>query len=124
MNATPQNADRQTDLTPLYRTAGLILTWGFRLVAALLATGLILAAIQDDALSEQAEPLPEILDNLLDGESSALVDLAIVAMVLTPVAAVIAIAAGFLRLGDRRYALASLFVLTVLGISIAISLLT
>ncbi len=124
MNPIPQTDDRQTDLTPLYRTAGLILTWGFRLVAALLAAGLILAAIQDDDLSEQAEPLPNILDNLLDGESSALVDLAIVAMVLTPVAAVIVIATGFLRLGDRRYALASLFVLAVLGISIAISLLT
>jgi len=124
MTPTPPSTDRQSDLTPLYRTAGLILTWGFRLVAALLAAGLILAAIQGNDLSEQAEPLPQILKNLLDGESSALVDLAIVAMVLTPVAAVIAIATGFLRLGDRRYALASFFVLTVLGISIAISLLT
>lgn len=114
----------QSDLAPLYRTLGIVLTWGFRLTAALLASGLILAAIQDDDLSEESESLPEIAESLLDGDSSALVDLAIVAMVLTPVVAVVVVAVGFLRLGDRRYALASLFVLAVLGVSIAVSLLT
>ncbi len=114
----------QSDLDPLYRTLGFVLTWGFRLTASLLALGLILAAIQDDDLSEEAESLPNIAEHLLDGDSGALVDLAIVAMVLTPVVAVVVVAVGFLRLGDRRYALASLFVLGVLGVSIAISLLT
>ncbi len=114
----------QSDLDPIYRVAGVVLTWGFRFAATLLAVGLLLAAIQDNGLSETAEPIPDILNLLLDGESSALVDLAIVVMVLTPVAAVLAIAAGFYRLGDRRYTLASLFVLAVLGISITISMLT
>ena len=124
MSATPPNGDRQTDLAPLYRAAGAVLTWGFRLTAALLAVGVVLAVIQDDELSEESESLPEIVGLLLDGDSSGLVDLAIVAMVLTPVVAVVVIVAGFLRLGDRRYALASLFVLAILGISIAVSLLT
>jgi uncharacterized membrane protein len=114
----------QSKLDPIYRSAGLVLTWGFRVAAALLAAGLLLAAIQGDDLSEEAEPIPEIVDLLLDGKSSALVDLAIVAMVLTPVAAVIAIAVGFYRIADRRYAVASFFVLAVLGISIIVSMLT
>lgn len=114
----------QSKLDPIYRSAGVVLTWGFRIAAALLAGGLLLAAIQGDDLSNAAEPIPEIVDHLLDGESSALVDLAIVAMVLTPVAAVMAIALGFYRIADRRYTLASVFVLAVLGISIVVSMLT
>lgn len=114
----------QSDLDPLYRALGFVLTWGFRLTAALLALGLVLAATQGDDLSEEAESLPRIAEHLFDGDSGALFDLAIVAMVLTPVVAVVVVAIGFLRLGDRRYALASLFVLAILGISIAISLLT
>jgi uncharacterized membrane protein len=121
-----QNTDTrdQSNLAPIYRSVGLVLTWGFRIAATLLAAGLLLAAIQDDDLSEKAEPIPDIVANLFDGESSALVDLAIVAMVLTPVAAVIAIALGFSRIADRRYTIASFFVLAVLGISIAVSMLT
>jgi uncharacterized membrane protein len=120
---TPTPGD-QSNLDPIYRSAGLVLTWGFRVAATLLSGGLLLAAIQGDDLSEEAEPIPEIVDLLLDGKSSALVDLAIVAMVLTPVAAVIAIALGFYRIADRRYTAASLFVLAVLGISIVVSMLT
>ncbi len=121
-----QNTDTrdQSNLDPIYRSAGLVLTWGFRIAATLLAAGLLLAAIQDDDLSEKAEPIPDIVANLFDGESSALVDLAIVAMVLTPVAAVIAIALGFSRIADRRYTMVSFFVLAVLGVSIAVSMLT
>ena len=119
--STPRD---QSNLDPIYRSAGLVLTWGFRVAATLLGGGLLLAAIQGDDLSEEAEPIPEIVDLLLDGKSSALVDLAIVAMVLTPVAAVIAIALGFYRIADRRYTIASVFVLAVLGISIVVSMVT
>ncbi len=124
MTDSTHGSHDQSQLDPIYRSAGLVLTWGFRVAAALLAAGLLLAAIQGDDLSESAEPIPDIVGNLLDGESSALVDLAIVAMVLTPVAAVIAIALGFSRIADRRYTLASFFVLAVLGISIIVSMLT
>ena len=113
----------RADLTPIYQSAVLVLTWGFRVAAALLGVGLVLQAIQGDGLSTSARPIPEIFDLLLDGESRALVDLAIVAMILTPVAAVVAIAAGFARIGDRRYTIASLVVLVILGISITVSLL-
>ena len=41
----------------------------------------------------------------------------------SPVFAVVAVAAGFLRLGDRRYALLSLLVLAVLAASIGLALL-
>jgi uncharacterized membrane protein len=115
--------ERVAALAPLYAAAGRILTWGFRLSAALLAAGLLLALVRDEPLSEEAEPLPEVIDLVLEGEGAGLVDLAIVAMILTPVATVLVVAAGFLRLGDRRYALASSIVLAILAVSVAVSLL-
>jgi hypothetical protein len=124
---TPPSGDafdeRVAELSPLYAAAGRVLAWGFRLSAALLAAGLLLALVRDEPLSTQAEPLPEVIDLVLDGHGAGLVDLAIVAMVLTPVATVVALAAGFLRLGDRDYALATLVVLAILGVSVALSLL-
>jgi AcrR family transcriptional regulator len=115
--------ERVTELTPLYAATGRILTWGFRVSAALLATGLLLALVRDEPLSDEARPLPGVIEQIGDGHGAGLVDLAIVAMILTPVATVIVVAFGFLRLGDRRYALASTVVLAILAVSVALSLL-
>ena len=52
----------------------------------------------------------------------AVIDLAILWFMLTPVATVIVVAVSFWRLGDRRYALCSLVVLAILGTSIALAL--
>lgn len=114
---------RVAELAPLYAAAGRLLAAGFRLSAALLAAGLLLALMRDEPLSREAEPLPEIIDLIRDGHGAGLVDLAIVAMVLTPVATVVVIAVGFLRLGDRRYALVSFVVLAILAVSVTLSLL-
>ena len=115
--------ERVAELAPLYAAAGRLLTGGFRISAALLAAGLLIAFVRDERLSEEAEPLPKIFDLIRDGHGAGLVDLAIVAMVLTPVATVVVIAIGFLRLGDRRYAFASFVVLAILAVSVTVSLL-
>ena len=56
-------------------------------------------------------------------EGSAIVSLAILAMMATPVVTVITIAAGFFRINDRRFGQVSLVVLGVLCISIIAALL-
>lgn len=111
------------ELGAIYGAAGTTLTWGFRATAVLLLAGLLLGLARGEGLREQAQPLPKIVPAILDGRASGLVELAIVAIVLTPVVTTLVVAVGFARLGDRRYALLSLAVLTILGVSIALALL-
>jgi uncharacterized membrane protein len=114
---------RVAALAPLYAAAGRSLAWGFRVSMALLAIGLLLSLLQDEPLPEQAEPLPEVLALVRDGEGAGFVDLGIIAIVLTPVATVLVLALGFLKRGDRSYALVTFVVLAILGVSVGISLL-
>jgi uncharacterized membrane protein len=60
---------------------------------------------------------------LLDGKAAGIIDLAILALMITPLATVITVAAGFFRAGDRRYGWLSVLVLGILGISVVLSLL-
>jgi uncharacterized membrane protein len=114
--------DQQIDLAPVYRSAIVVLTWGFRLGAALLALGLAEAAIKGESLERTAEDFPDVLPAVLDGKANGIVSLAILCLMATPVATVLVVAVGFLRVGDRRYGAFSLVVLCVLAISISLSL--
>ncbi|MDP9356337.1 MAG: DUF1634 domain-containing protein [Chloroflexota bacterium] len=121
----PPDLDARTvELLPIYRAAGSVLTWGFRVAAGLLTVGIAVALLRQEPLARRAEPLPEVISGLLDGEARRIVDLAIVAMIATPVMTTLAVAIGFLRLGDHLYAALSLVVLAILGTSIAVALLT
>ncbi len=114
---------RTAELLPIYQAAGTVLTWGFRVAASLLIIGIVVALLRQEPLATQAEPLPEVISGLLDGEARRIVDLAIVAMIATPVITTLVVAIGFLRLRDRLYAALSLVVLAILGTSIAVALL-
>ena len=123
---TPEPTDRPPDderLAPVYRSVIAVLTWGFRIGAALLLCGLVVAAIRREPLNESADPFSEVIPTILDGDAAGLVDLAILAMMATPLATVVAVAVGFFRAGDRRYGILSLVVLAILAVSIAQSLL-
>ena len=110
------------ELTPVYAAAIRTLTWGSRLGAALLLVGLAVALARREPLNHQAEPFAEVLPAVLDGRAAGIVDLAILWLMITPVVTVVVVAIGFLRLGDRRYALLSLLVLAILGVSIGLAL--
>lgn len=115
---------RRTELlAPLYDLSRAIFVWGFRIGAGLLVLGLIMAIITGQPIGHVADPLVGIPGAVLAGQASGVIDLAIFWFMATPVVTVIAVAIGFLRLGDRRYALLSLVVLIILGASIALSLL-
>ena len=113
---------RVAALAPLYAAAGRSLAWGFRASLALLGAGLLLSLARAEPVPHEAEPLPEVISLVLDGHGAGLLDLGLIAMVLTPVVTVLVLAAGFMRLGDRRYALISLVVLAILGVSVALAL--
>ncbi len=113
---------RAERLAPTYAAAGRVLAWSFRVGAGLLVTGLLLAIFRGEPLGHELDPLGEIVPSLLAGRAAGIVDLAILWLMASPVFAVVAVAAGFLRLGDRRYALLSLLVLAVLAASILLAL--
>lgn len=111
-----------TELAPVYAAAIRALRIGFRVGAALLLAGLVWAAIRGESLGREVDPIDKVLPTLFDGHASGLIDLAILCIMATPVAAVIVVARGFYRIGDRSYALLSLIVLAILGVSIGLSL--
>jgi uncharacterized membrane protein len=115
-------AARTERLTPLYDAAIRTFFWGFRLGAALLALGVVLALVKGEPLGREADPISGVLAEVRAGHASGIIDLAILWFMLTPVAATIVVAVGFWRLGDRRYAALSLAVLVILGVSIALAL--
>ena len=119
---TAELAARTERLEPLYDAAVRTLFWGFRLGAALLALGIVVALVKREPLGHEADPVADVLATVRAGYASGIIDLAILWFMLTPVATVIVVAASFWRLGDRRYALLSLIVLAILGASVALAL--
>ena len=115
-------ARRTERLQPLYTSAALILTWSFRLGAALLLLGIVLAVLQRQPLNHVTGAFGEVVPSVLRGEATGVVDLAILWLMASPVVVVLVVAIGFWRLGERRYTALSLLVLLVLGVSIALAL--
>jgi uncharacterized membrane protein len=108
---------------PIYRSAITTMTWGFRIAAAILMVGLAVALAKQEELEHQVDPFADILPAILDGKAAGIIDLAIVAIMLTPLITVVTVAIGFRRIGDRRYTLCSFLVLCILGVSVLLSLL-
>jgi uncharacterized membrane protein len=112
-------ADR---LEPVYAATRTVLRSGFLVSAALLVLGMVVAAARGEDVPSQVDPLPDVIPTVLDGHAAGFIDLAILAMMATPVAATVAVAIGFARAGDRRFAALSLATLGILGVSIALAL--
>jgi len=106
-----------------YHSAARVLRFGFVISAAILALGAAWSIVDRHPLSTEVLPFVEIPGALADGNPSALIDLGILAMMLTPVITVLAIALSFSRLGERKFVSLSLGVLAILTTSIVISLL-
>ena len=117
----PEIGDQRT--APIYRSAIVTMTWGFRIAAGILVVGLVVALAKREALEQRADPFVDVIPAILDGNASGIVDLAIIAILLTPLVTVVNVALGFRRIGDRRYTLASFLVLGILGVSVLLSLL-
>ena len=119
---TAELAARTERLEPLYDAAVKTLFWGFRLGAALLALGIVAALVKREPLGHEADPIADVIAMVRAGHASGIIDLAMLWFMLTPVATVIVVAANFWRLGDRRFALLSLIVLAILGVSVTLAL--
>jgi uncharacterized membrane protein len=108
---------------PIYRSAITSMTWGFRIAAGILIVGLAVALAKQEELEHQADPFGDVVPAILDGKAAGIIDLAILAIMLTPLVTVVTVAFGFRRIGDRRFTLCSFLVLCILGVSVLLSLL-
>lgn len=115
-------AERTARLAPIYDAAVWVLTWGFRVGAGTLAIGVVLALIKREPLAREADRIVDVPAAIMAGQAAGVIDLAILWFMAIPVVTVVVMAASFWRLDDRRYALLSLVVLAILGVSIALAL--
>ena len=113
--------DQTTTQLTINRAAAQTLRWGFIVSAVLVVAGLLLTLARGDELHTSLETLPTMIDEVLDGRGAGVVGLGILAMIVTPIAATIAVIVACQRCGDRRYALIATGVLVILTISAGLS---
>jgi uncharacterized membrane protein len=115
-------ASEQIDASSVTAGAITLLTWGFRVSFAFIIVGLVLALVRDEPLAHTLGKPGTVFEQLLEGHSNGFLGTGILVMILSPVMSALTIALGFLRIGDRRYALITGLVLLILVGSIAFSL--
>jgi hypothetical protein len=113
---------QQAPLDLVYTRALVVLRAGFRLAAVFLVSGITLALARGQELETTVDPFSEILPVIRDGHSRGFIDLAILTVMLTPLATVVTIGIALHQLGERRFARYSLAVLLILFASIGTSL--
>ena len=106
----------------VYENAIKSLRYGFYIAASFFVVGVAWSIAKRQELATTVLPFQDIPGELLDGNPAAVIDLSILALMLTPVATVLIIATNFYRLNERRYAVFALLVLVTLAVSIALSL--
>jgi uncharacterized membrane protein len=74
-------------------------------------------------MAESVMPIDAIPGELLDGEPMAILDLAFLMLIMTPVVTVFRLAMTYFRLGERRFAVISFVVLAILVLSATVALL-
>ena len=121
-SSTPSPAEIQP-ADVVYRIARHCLVSGFVVCVAFVVASLVASVVSGDPIGRETFSLGDLPDAIADGNPAAFAELAIFAIVLTPVVTTLGIIAGFLRLGDRRFAAVSTLVLIVLAGSMIVSLL-
>lgn len=102
-----------------------VLKTGLYSSLAITVLGLVLVTMQHiPTEAVKALPFGDLLSYLLRGNGTAVLDFGLVLLMLTPVARVVAAVYGYIREGDRRFALISFVVLVVLSISFIVASLT
>ncbi len=118
---TDQQADAH--LLAMRDTILTLFAWGFRISAALLVAGLAAATLRGEDFPDHVDDFGAIAAAVTAGQTTAIVDLALLVMMATPVVAALVITRGFFAAGDRRYGKISIAVLAILVLSVSISLL-
>lgn len=117
----------ENDLTPIppslvARRCSVVLTWGFRISAALLLAGIARAVVDQRPLDSRLATPEEFVAGMRTVAPGSLITLGIIAMILTPLVSSFTIALTFFQQHDARYGRLTLLVLLILGLSLSLSL--
>jgi uncharacterized membrane protein len=110
-----------TPIEQVHHEVATVLRIGFRIAAAFLIIGIVIALVRQEPLASEADRFVDIPGAVADLRARGFIDLAIVTIVLTPVSAVVRIWLGFRSRGEKRFAAYTLGVVAVLVASIALS---
>lgn len=100
----------------------LVLTWGFRISAALILAGIVRSVIDQRPLDSHLARPEEFVAGMRTVAPGSLITLGIIAMLLTPLVSSFTIALTFFQQHDARYGRFTLLVLLILGLSLSLSL--
>lgn len=115
------------DLTPIppslvAQRCSVVLTWGFRMSAALILIGIVRALMDQQPLDSHLAKPEALFSELRTATPGSLITLGIIAMILTPLVSSFTIALTFFQQQDARYGRFTLLVLLILGLSLSLSL--
>lgn len=106
----------------LRNRAARVLEIGFRVSVAIMAVGLLLSVVKQEALPDRLGDPGEIARGITDADPGSILGLGILAVILTPLVTTGVVAWTFFQQGDLRYARISGVVLIILLASIGLSL--
>lgn len=106
----------------LYRVAIQTLRAGFLVAAALFVIGYLAVEVTGGEFAHKVTPIDQLPGEIMDGEPMAVLDLAFILLIFTPVVTVLRLAMTFRRLGEHRFATISFIVLGILLVSVAVAL--
>lgn len=100
-----------------------VLTWGFRMSAALILIGIARSLIDRQPLDSHLATPRELVAGLRTATPGSFLALGIITMILTPLVSCLTIAATFFQQHDARYGRFTVLVLLILGLSLSLTLL-
>jgi len=115
------NESGLTRESQLRRRVARVLETGFRVAVGIMAVGLLLSIARQEALPTTMGQPRELVSGLARADPGSLIDLGIIAIIVTPFVSTLVIAWTFVEQGNRRYALISGLVLLILLASIGLS---
>ena len=100
----------------------LVLTVGFWFSVGCIVAGIVVALVRWETIGAETEAVPDVLGGVLDGNPQAIVDLGILALLLTPGATVIVGVISAIAQRDRFLGLVCVVLLVITIASLAVGL--
>lgn len=112
---------RRPDVQPIMGPTIQIYTWGFRISLALIIIGLLVGFLRGETLPDSLGSPGHVFRELSRGRGDGIIGVGILAMILTPLVGVSALALNFFRVHDRMFGWITVAIVVILIGSVAFS---